>query len=519
MSFDSAKKTQTAYNKLKNSTSVEFVEIDEKLKTGIEGEKESKYDSVSVSETELASFLRLQENKKNIVVAVLDTGIDSSILQDKVIDLGLNYSKSGEKGRIQDDNGHGTELAKLILENSNENVKIMPIKVADSDGNSSVYQTYQGIMAAIENGVDIINISMNSNNTKESNILEEAINKAEENGIKVVVSSGNDKIDTKYVIPSNIDKAIVVGAVAENNLIEKYSNFGDEVDYSAYGMYNGKSGTSYAAARITGILANAMTKGYSEEILEKYAIDLGDKGKDKYFGNGFIGLTHNDIDEYTIPNDYFESTIFEKDWKNMTTEELDEVIDNSENAHLAVFISHLSDEDLKLILSKSKLLNGDYVSTGDKEGDVPPKYWEYLYNLYSEDEMKISGSVTNKEGYFFIYIKGAGTTQSKVRINTKLTTTNVGSSQNVTYAINDANPQNNHSITIYTDTTSSYSTKVTHIVENGSNYKNYSFAFKYKKPAHTICSFSKTDYCTTNNDRFNDYKYTPKISDRIKYSK
>ena len=387
LSFDDAEKAKTAYAKFSKSTSIDSVEINEKLKTGVAKNEGSKYDSVPTSETELASFLRMQEIKKDVTVAVLDTGFDKNENTEKIIDLGLNYSTSGEKNDIQDDNSHGTELVKLILENASENVKVMPIKIADKDGISSIYNTYLGIMAAIENNADIINISMNSYNTKESKILEDAINKADNAGIKVVVSSGNDKIDTKYAIPANIDKAIIVSAVAENNLIEKYSNYGDEIDYSAYGMYNGKSGSSFAAARVAGILANAMTKGYDEGILEKYAIDLGEEGKDKHYGNGFIGLTHNEISEYTIPDDYFESTIFDDDWKKLNKEELNEKINNSTDFQLAVFLQNLSKEDLSLILSKdTKLLHEkkDYKFKTDENGNKIPV--EGKENLYKVEE-------------------------------------------------------------------------------------------------------------------------------------
>ena len=100
----------------------------------------------------------MQEIKNDVIVAVLDTGYDKAENLDKIIDLGLNYSNSGAENDIQDDNSHGTELVKLILENAGKNVKIMPIKIADKDGNSSVYNTYLGIMAAIENKANIINI-------------------------------------------------------------------------------------------------------------------------------------------------------------------------------------------------------------------------------------------------------------------------------------------------------------------------------------------------------------------------
>ena len=131
---------------------------------------------------------------KEVRVAILDTGLNAKKGLN-VEDLGINYSSTGESTSSNDDNGHGTEMAELISANSSS-VKLVPIKVADSSGKATILNTYLGIKKAIELGVDVVNISMNTASTTTSEILTEAINEAVNSGIFVVVSAGNLGLDT-----------------------------------------------------------------------------------------------------------------------------------------------------------------------------------------------------------------------------------------------------------------------------------------------------------------------------------
>lgn len=53
-------------------------------------------------------------------------------------------------------------MAEIVTSMTNDNVNIMPIKVANKDGFATITSTYAGILYAIEKDVDIINISMNA---------------------------------------------------------------------------------------------------------------------------------------------------------------------------------------------------------------------------------------------------------------------------------------------------------------------------------------------------------------------
>ena len=420
LSYDSEEKCKSAYERLKNNKEIVSVEVDAVMET----EEESKEDKSEITKTdsELKRFSDSLDVKNDVKVAILDTGIDTSkeLFKGRLIDLGINVSSTGEANSIQDDNGHGTEMAEIICENSNSNVKLMPIKVANSSGKATVLNTYIGIQKAIENDAKIINISMNTAVSASSQILTDIINNASDKGVIVVTSAGNNGADVRNYTPSNIEKAIVVSAVEDDNSFAKYSNFGETVDYCAYGKYNDKTGTSYAAANVTGIIADLFSKDKGISDLNIYAIDLGDKGFDNYYGNGLVGfyniikyMDENKNDTSDSTSNYFEDKIFNCDWKLLSDEKLNEYIDNADENNLAGFLQNLNKDDLNLIISKNtRLINNcdiyDYFSD-EKGEDVEENkiekinsslYYEYLLNANVQD-MQISAANT-RTGHFFI---------------------------------------------------------------------------------------------------------------------
>ena len=163
----------------------------------------------SAATNTLSKYLVENPSTKQVKVAIIDTGIDkeNELFQDRIIDTKLNYSTTGEENDITDDNGHGTVIAEIIAKKTENNVKLMPIKVANENGKSTVLSVYMAINEAISQKADIINISMNTFNSQ-SGLLREAIDKANAKGIKVVVSSGNLGIDVENIAPSN-NKLIV----------------------------------------------------------------------------------------------------------------------------------------------------------------------------------------------------------------------------------------------------------------------------------------------------------------------
>jgi uncharacterized repeat protein (TIGR02543 family) len=302
LSYDGTEKAKEDYEQFKKRTDIDFVELDAVMETAA--------DKVVATEkpgerTVFKDYLNSLEQKQEIKVAVVDSGVnvDDAQLKDRTIESSLNFSGSGKS--VADDNGHGTKVASAIASVSPNSVKILPVKVANKDGKSTVLAAYLGIKSAIEAGAQVINLSMNAaSSVDRSNLLQAAIDEAYSKGIYVVVSAGNDRTDTKEIVPSNIKSALVVSAVGDDQKIADYSNFGESVDYAAYGTYGKESGTSYAAAYVSGTVATLLSGGICNvtDTLNKYAVDLGEPGKDVHYGNGLLECANTGKEEMSSEN-------------------------------------------------------------------------------------------------------------------------------------------------------------------------------------------------------------------------
>lgn len=222
------------------------------------------------------------ETGEDIVVAILDTGIDTEHpdLKDQIIG-GANFTGIGRKSDYTDKNGHGTHVAGTIAASMNgsgvigvaPSAKLLICKVLGADGGGS----YQGIIDGIRfaanwrgpNGekVRVMNMSLGGpyNDPKLYRAILEAVSK----GILIVVASGNegdnDESSMEYGYPALYNECITVAACDENKQLAPFSNNSLQVDVIAAGVnvestypesqYAKLSGTSMAAPHITGVIA------------------------------------------------------------------------------------------------------------------------------------------------------------------------------------------------------------------------------------------------------------------------
>ena len=312
-------------------------------------------DNSSEKHSELLDYLQSQDYGKNdVTVAVIDSGItvDSNtknVFNDRVLS-GVNYSatKSAEKNgnEATDDNGHGTSISYIIAQSTSDNVKLLPIKVIDSAGKGTLLSLYQGIKYAIEQNVDVINISLSTASTH-SELIEEAIKEATDKGIIVVAAAGNYGSNVKYYTPAKLDNVITVASVNEQLQHSDFSNYGDAIDYATIGenvyteSYNGadnRNGTSYSAAKLSAIVSyfkaidkNVNTKEL-KNILNKYVLPISiDK---KYIGNGILSLESVSIDKNNhveiSENTVYKSILDYDNWKKLSNDKFTDIINNSE---------------------------------------------------------------------------------------------------------------------------------------------------------------------------------------------
>lgn len=399
LSYETEDKTKEAYHSLKENNSILSVEIDSIIETNtIDTNLTENTDKVEYY-TELNEFI--SENKSNyeVQVAILDTGFYSSeeIFNNKIFDLNTNLSSSGEENSITDDNGHGTDIAKVITKNTNENIKLMPIKIANNEGKSTILSTYLGIQKAIENKADIINISLGTISSSSSNLLTSIINESTKNGTIFVVAAGNNNSNVINYSPANIESAITVSSVDLDGNITSFSNYGKGIDYCSYG----ENGTSIATANVSSIIAliKSIYPNYNlddiKTLLNEYVIELGEEGFDEYYGNGLLALTVTDSlkPQNTITKKETFSILDYKNWKELSDEEFNYILFYSEKYDVGKFLSELNETDFKLALDKSEYLtNESMMSNFDENGNLINEtsilcYEDCIneFNLYKEE--------------------------------------------------------------------------------------------------------------------------------------
>lgn len=362
VTFDTVKNSDNAYEKLKNKK----ISVNKDLKVSVQDNEES---SETVS--------KITNNEKGTKVAVIDTGVNGA---------GESYDVTGEG--TDDLSGHGTEMAKIIEETSDNGANIISIKAFDKNGDGSIASLYAAIELAKELDVKVINLSATTGYKVKADYVVNAIKEATKNGIKVICAAGNYSADVKDFATASVKEADVVSAVDENGDFAAYSNYGETVDYSALGTYGNDNGTSIATARVTGYYIK-----YGAD-LEKQGKDLGDDGWDKYFGNATFGV---DAEEGKLPEDGFESVLFHGDWKKLSDEDFKNAIKNAKETKLSVWLNSLNEEDLKLALSKDSMLNWNHYQTdenGKRINETTYAKWLMSFNITDAETMAVLDSKT-----------------------------------------------------------------------------------------------------------------------------
>lgn len=152
----------------------------------------------------IISLLKLVD--KPVKVAILDTGINSTSIESRVISK--KFVKDSQKG-----NNHGSDIARII--ESQNNTLIYDAKVLNNDGLGTVENTIAGIDWAIKNKVNVINMSYGF--THDYQNLHKKIKEANNKGIIILAANGNDIFGQKEY-PASYKETISIGVMkSENN--------------------------------------------------------------------------------------------------------------------------------------------------------------------------------------------------------------------------------------------------------------------------------------------------------------
>ena len=274
---------------------------------------------------------------EGVIIAIIDTGIayENYYPYYRAPDLAntcfvQGYDFINNDTHANDDNNHGTHVAGTVAQSTNNNVGVagvaydaclMPIKALDRRGSGSYSAIANAIYYAVDNGAQIINMSLGG--SYPSSLMEDAVAYAYNNGVTVIAAAGNDNTNTPHYPSSYNDYVISVGATGYNKDRAPYSNYGPDVDivapggdtsedsngdgyvdgilqqtFSSYRLssfsYYFFQGTSMASPHVAGTAAllvangNATTPDNIRTALESTTQDLGVTGRDDIFGYGLI---------------------------------------------------------------------------------------------------------------------------------------------------------------------------------------------------------------------------------------
>ncbi len=254
---------------------------------------------------------------EDVVVAVIDDGIDMSHpdLKNQIIHPFDTVKENGDIAVGL----HGTHVAGIIGSSINNgiggagvapNAKIMPINVFDGEF-AYTSEIIQGIYYAINQGADVINLSLGSYSY--SSAFNTAIQDAHKKGIVIVAAAGNEKKSAPFY-PAAYPNVISVASTTSADQISSFSNFGETVDITAPGSsiystlpkggYGFLDGTSMATPIVSGVAAlikssdPTLSNRDIENRLFATAVDLGAVGKDPIFGHGRVNARKALLMEY-----------------------------------------------------------------------------------------------------------------------------------------------------------------------------------------------------------------------------
>jgi hypothetical protein len=335
-----------------------------------------------------------------VKIAILDTGIADHIAFKNGIER-INLIPLPSDPSLL--NGHGTAVASLIFSNHPLAPGVAPgatplsVRIADDSGNSNSFLIAQGIIAAVDAGAHIINISLGGSG--QSSLVESALAYAKQAGIIVVASAGNS--GTQGVMqPAANPSVIAVGAVDANNQHMNFSTSGSQVAVSApgYGVnvaYPSDTaarvnGTSFSSPIMVGTIAATMSNSGAITLngntavstVYRYLNDVGTQGTDSLTGSGVP-------DMWRILNDNTPG-IYDAAVTSISTNY------SNQNSEIQILVQNQGTEKLinaaVFVSINGKLTQSNITTLAVGESRVVTMPISYLENLNIQSSIQLSGS-------------------------------------------------------------------------------------------------------------------------------
>ena len=523
--YKDAKSTKDGYNLLKDNELVKNVAKDTKvsaLEDTVPENETEKQEEVGVQEvsgnnyawgynstgiSQYVKKLNYAKNSNEIKVAVLDTGVRTTheVFKNQKtgdrLDLTDSYNYVSNNTNVTDDNGHGTKVAGIIAESTSNNVKIVPIKVLGSDGKGDYSVAIQAATAIVDK-VDVLNVSLGVDESEISSSIkamgEKMLKPIYESGKVIVCAAGNDGKESVYY-PASSQYTIAVSAIDSSNQIASFSNYGSTIDFAAPGKglilphytgdnlyntsfdesseeYRKNSGTSFASPFIAADFAMIKSENPNSSIEDMKNIlienceDLGETGKDKYYGYGNVNFdtkmfskpviaraevsineqNKKEIHVYAVGGNKITSWCYTTTDSEPTNEEQWTTIDNpAKSVHV------------KLTTTISQKY---YIWIKDEKNNVVNQEFE-IKNETNEDTNTTNNTITNTN-------TTNTTNNTTTNTNTTNTTNSTTTNSNTTNTTNDTTTNTNTTNTANNTTTDTNTTNTDNNVDQINTMNN-----------------------------------------------
>lgn len=258
-----------------------------------------------------------------VTVAVIDSGLVQNH-EDLNYDNITGHNFLGNAGSVDiadwtDTTGHGSLVSGILTAQTDNGVGVAGLAdgaellvlrcfAAENSGltgSGSVSTILSAIEYAVDQKVDVINMSFGGTNTDSLAILEPVLEEAAAKGIILVAAAGNDG-NSIYRYPAAFDCVTGVGGVGENGTLYADTQRNDSVfltapavsvyniGYTAESSYRSDTGTSMATPMVSAMaaLAKQADKAIDNEafrtLLKASVTDGGQAGYDTSYGWGSL---------------------------------------------------------------------------------------------------------------------------------------------------------------------------------------------------------------------------------------
>ena len=316
---------ETAIRGLLNNPRVTSVELDGKV-YAVDAELENAWGVERIG----SGVVHDGGNKgTGVKIGIIDSGVDYTHQDlDDVYVGGYDFIENDDDPA--DVYGHGTHVAGSACAEDDglgvvgvaPNCALYSLRVLNDSGVGSWGTTIAAMDWAIENGLQVVNLSLGSSQDPGSTV-KAAFDNAEIANMVIVAAGGNSGNPpgkgNNVIYPAKYASVIAVAATDSNDKRPSWSSTGEEIELAAPGVsvlsawndadspynpqpyildgdyYKEGSGTSMASPHVAGAAALVIAAGITDNdevraILTSTADDIGTTGKDEYYGYGLVNV-------------------------------------------------------------------------------------------------------------------------------------------------------------------------------------------------------------------------------------